>query len=164
MMDYSFIYIFHLIFAGIWLINFLTDFLLRGYVIKNRNKIGEKKIIHLYLTFANLFGMIGALGILITGITLVSVNSAFGYFQTSINHWLTAKQILMTILLIILAVFVIPTAKKVRAAIGKDLESHSAISEEGYKKLHELFKLNTIINIIVLINFLLAITHRFFTN
>lgn len=163
-MDYLFVFKFHLIFAGIWLINFLTDFILRGYIIKNRNKNGEKKFVHLYLTFANLLGMIGAAGILITGITLVSLNSSFGYFQTAANHWLTAKQVLMTLLLIILAVFIIPTAKKVRTAIGKDLESPSAISDEGYKYLHELFKLNTTINVIVLINFLLAITHRFFTN
>jgi len=163
-MDYLFVFKFHLIFAGIWLINFLTDFILRRYIIKSRNKIGEKKLIHLYLTFANLLGMIGAIGILLTGIILVSLNSSYGFFQTSANHWLTAKQILMTILLIILGVFVIPTAKRVRSAIGKDLENQSILSEDGYKHLHELFKLNTTINIIVLINFLLAITHRFFTN
>ncbi|MCX6169149.1 MAG: hypothetical protein NTX65_07415 [Ignavibacteriales bacterium] len=161
-MDYMLISKLHAVFAGIWLINMLTDFLLKGYVISNKKKAGEKKFIHLYLTFANLFGMIGALGILITGIILVVNNPAYGFFNMSSNHWLATKQILMVLLLIILAGFIIPTAKKVRAAIGKDLENQSAVSEDGYKNLHKLFKLNMSINIIVLINFLLAITHRLF--
>ncbi len=161
-MDYILISKLHAVFAGIWLINLLTDFLLRGDVITNKNKIGEKKFIHLYLTFANLFGMIGATGILITGIVLVVNNPAYGFFNMSSNHWLATKQILMVLLLIILGGFIIPTAKKVRAAIGKDLENQSAISEDGYKNLQKLFKLNMTINIIVLINFLLAITHRLF--
>jgi hypothetical protein len=64
--------------------------------------------------------------------------------------------------LIILGAFLIPTAKKVRTSIGNDLEKQGGLSEEGYKNLQKLFKLNMIINLIVLINFLFAITHRFF--
>lgn len=161
-MDYLLISKLHIIFAGAWLINFATDILLRRYILSNKNKIGEKKFIHLYMTFANLFGMIGAGGILITGIALVLENPAYGFFSMSANHWLATKQILMTLLLVILVAFIIPTAKKVRIAIGKDLESQSPFSEEGYKNLQKLFTLNTIINMIVIINFIFAITHRFF--
>jgi hypothetical protein len=106
--------------------------------------------------------MIGAGGILITGIAMVLENPAYGFFNMSGNHWLAAKQILMTILLIILVTSIIPTARKVRLALGRDLESQAGITEEGYKNLQKLFKLNTIINVIVVINFLFAITHRFF--
>ena len=161
-MDYILISKLHAVFAGIWLINLLTDFLLRESVINNKNKIGEKKFINLYLTFANLFGMIGATGILITGIILVVNNPSYGFFDMKTNHWLASKQILMVLLLIILGGFIIPTARKVRAAIGKNLDSQSEISEDGYKNLRKLVKLNMTINIIVLINFLLAITHRLF--
>lgn len=160
-MDYLLISKLHVVFAGIWLINLLTDSFLRRYIITNKNKTGEKKFIHLYLTFANLFGMIGAIGILITGITLVAQNPAYNFFSMRSNHWLATKQILMVVLLVILGGFIIPTAKKVRAAIGINLENHDAMKEEGYKNLQKLFKLNSAINIIVLINFLLAITHRF---
>ncbi|MFA7227781.1 MAG: hypothetical protein WC061_02000 [Melioribacteraceae bacterium] len=161
-MDYLLISKLHVVFAGAWLINFVTDLILRSHILSNKNKIGEKKFIHLYMTFANLFGMIGAGGILITGIALVLENPAYGFFSMSSNHWLATKQILMTVLLIILVTYIIPTAKKVRVAIGRDLESSSAISEDGYKNLQKLFTLNTVINMIVLINFLFAITHRFF--
>jgi len=145
-----------------WLINLISDSVLKGYILKNRNKSGEKKLIHLYLTFSNLFGMVGAIGILITGITLVSLNPFYGYFQMNGNHWLTAKQTLMAVLLIILGVFIIPTAKKVRSSIGNDMENPTGLGDTGYENLNKLFKLNMVINIIVLINFLFAITHGLF--
>jgi len=77
------------------------------------------------------------------------------------NHWLATKQIVMIILLLIIFLGVIPEAKKIRTAIGSDLESASEISQDGYEYLNKLYKLGTIINILVLINFIFAITHRF---
>lgn len=152
----------HIVSAGIWLVNLFSDPILRGFIIKNRNKIGEKKFIHMYLTIANFLGMIGSIGILITGITMVTLNPVYTFFQMNGNHWLTAKQILMVVILILIGAFLIPTAKKIRIALGEDLESSSPISEEGYKNLDKLFKINTAINAIVVINFLFAVTHRYF--
>lgn len=151
----------HIIFAGMWLINLAAYPILRSSVVHNKNKSGEKKFIHLYLTFANLFGMIGGLGILVTGISMVAENPFYGFFQFTANHWLATKQILMVILLIILGSIIIPTSKKVRSAIGTDFEKTEQLSDNDYNNLNKLFKWNTVINIIVLINFLLAITHSF---
>ena len=152
----------HIISAGVWLVNLFSDPILRGSIIKNRNKIGEKKFIHLYLTLVNFLGMIGSIGILVTGITMVSMNPDYSFFQMNGNHWLTAKQILMIILLVLIGAFLIPTAKKIRLALGDDLESSAPLSDDGYKNLNKLFKIGTVINIIVLVNFLFAITHRYF--
>lgn len=151
----------HIIFAGMWLINLAAYPILRSSVVHNKNKSGEKKFIHLYLTFANLFGMIGGVGILLTGIFMVADNSLYSFFQFTANHWLATKQILMVILLIILGAIIIPTSKKVRAAIGSDFEKNEQLSDDVYSNLTKLFKWNLVINIIVLINFLLAITHNF---
>ena len=152
----------HIVFAGIWLVGLFSDPILRGFIVKNRNRIGEKKFIHLYLTLVNFFGMVGSIGILITGITMVSLSSDYGFFQMNGNHWLTAKQILMVAILVLIGAFLIPTAKKIRAAMGEDLESNSPISDEGYTNLNKLFKITTAINVMVAINFLFAITHRYF--
>ena len=105
--------------------------------------------------------MIGGLGILATGISMVAESPVYGFFQFSANHWLATKQILMVILLIILGAIIIPTSKKVRAAIGSDFEKTEQLSDDVYSNLNKLFKWNLVINIIVLINFLLAITHNF---
>ena len=160
-MTYLLINHLHIIFAGIWLINLAAYPILRSTVLLNKNKSGEKKFIHLYLTFANLFGMVGGLGILVTGIFMVTDNSFYGFFQFTANHWLAAKQILMVILLVILGVIIIPTSKKVRTAIGIDFEKNEPLSDDVYNNLKKLFKWNAVINYIVLINFLLAITHNF---
>ncbi|MBI3124994.1 MAG: hypothetical protein HYZ10_11380 [Ignavibacteriales bacterium] len=160
-MYYYTILTFHIVFAGIWLINFATEPVLRWQILTNKNKSGERKFISLYLTFANLLGMIGAIGILTTGITLV-LNSGYGFFRMTDNHWLATKQILMIVLLIIIGAVLVPAAKKLRSALGNDLESGTPISDEGYKTLGKIFTLNKVINIIVLINFLFAITHRYF--
>ncbi len=150
----------HILFAGIWLVSFIADPILKKTISLNKNKAGERKFIHLYLTMANLLGMIGSIGILFTGIVLVDMTDR-SYFQMTANHWLSTKQIIMVVILILIGAVVIPTAKKLRNAIGEDLESNSSISEEGYKNLWKLYKVNFAISIMVLINFLLALSHRF---
>jgi hypothetical protein len=79
----------------------------------------------------------------------------------SANHWLASKQILMVLLLIVLGVFLIPTAKKIRLELQSISNEAGNIAPETNTSLKKLFKLNTIINFIVLINFLFAITHNF---
>ena len=159
---YPTIYTFHIVFAGIWLVNFILAPVLKSFITKNKQKTGEKKFIILYLSLVNLLGMIGSIGILITGITMTALNPGYGFFQMTANHWLAAKQIIMVILLLVIFIYVIPQAKKIRAALGSDLESSLPISEEGYQNLGKMYKLGTLINILVLVNFLFAITHRFF--
>jgi uncharacterized membrane protein len=143
-------------------VNFISAPVIKSFIIKNKQKQGERKFITLYLSLINLPGMIGATGILISGITMTALNPGYGFFQMTANHWLAAKQIIMIVLLLIIFVYVIPIAKKIRAALGNDLESSSQISEAGYRHLAKMYKLSSIINYLVLLNFLLAVTHRFF--
>lgn len=151
----------HIVFAGMWLLSLIAHPILSKYVILNKNKNCEKKFIHLYLTFANLFGMIGGIGILLTGIAMVFNNPFYGFFQFTANHWLIAKQVLMILLLFILVVKVIPTSKKIRKAIGTNFETNDPVSDETYNNIKKLFKFTAVMNALILINFLLAITHNF---
>lgn len=150
----------HIIFAGGWLINFVIEPVIKRNISRSKGSSAEKIFISFYLKFSNLLGIIGATGILITGITMVILNPGFGFFQMTANHWLTTKQILMVILLLIIFLFIIPTAKKLRSKISVELEKEP-FTEEAYKYLNKIYRLNTAINIIVLLNFLFAITRRF---
>ena len=105
--------------------------------------------------------MIGSVGILLTGILLTAMNPGYGFFQMTANHWLVSKQIIMIVILLVIFTAVIPKAKKLRTALGEDLESSAQISTQGYEYLNKLYKLGIIINSFVLLNFLFAITHRF---
>jgi len=143
----------HIIFAGLWLSFFIIEIILRGKINKG---ISVNENVSNYLTFANLFGNIGAIGILLTGILLV-VNSGYGFFDMSSNHWLASKQIILVIILIVTFAMVIPTMKKVRKDLKNDNET---LPNSNLKKL---FKANLIINILVLLNFLFAITRHFYS-
>lgn len=151
----------HIIFAGGWLINFLIEQVIKKNISIRKGSPSEMVLVGLYLKFSNLLGIIGATGILITGITMVILNPGYGFFQMTANHWLSTKQILMVILLLIIFLFIIPTAKKLRSSLSIELDDKETFTEETYKYLNKIYRLNTIINIIVLLNFLFAITRRF---
>lgn len=142
----------HILFAGIWLSFFLIERVLKGRIIKG---ISVNENLSNYLLFTNLFGITGAIGILLTGILLV-LNSGYGFFDMTNNHWLAAKQMILLLILIITFAVVIPTAKEIREKLDS---AKAKVSEANYKKL---FKANLIINSLVLINFLFAITNRFY--
>lgn len=143
----------HIIFAGIWLAFIAVEFILKGKINK---EISVNENISSYLLFSNIFGIAGSIGIIVTGILLV-LNSGYGFFDMSSNHWLATKQILLVAILVITGMMLIPTAKKIRKEIENNVEE---LSKENLKKL---FKANLIINLLVLLNLLFAITHRFYS-
>ncbi len=150
---YAEVVTFHIIFAGIWLAFFIVELTLRKQIIKNNSK--EK--ISVYLNFSNTFGIIGSIGILVTGIVIVMMNGNYGFFDMSGNHWLATKQIIIVIILILTGAILIPNAKKARTMINQNK------SNEEVKELAKVFMANQIINYLVLLNFLFAITHRLYS-
>ena len=98
-------------------------------------------------------------GILVTEIILVSISSYYSFFQFSMNHWLATKQVLMVVLIVITFVFLIPNAKKLTSKIENDLQSETILNENINKNINKVGKILSVINVLVLINFLLAITH-----
>lgn len=145
----------HITFAGIWISNFIVDLFLR------KKLTSSNKILDIYLKIVNLLSSISAIGILSTGIFLV-INGGYGFFRMTDNHWLATKQILMVILLIVIGFFIIPTAKKLRSSFNLTNTNDSIEnSEEAKIYLKKLLFYNNIINSIVIINFLFAITHRY---
>lgn len=142
----------HIIFAGIWLSFFAVEFILRGKINKG---IAVNENTSNYLMFTNVFGISGSIGILITGILLV-INSDYGFFDITSNHWLAAKQIILVSIFGFTGGMVIPTAKKIRSAMEK--KSEDLLN----KNLKKIFRVNLIINILVIINLLFAITHKFY--
>ena len=143
----------HIIFAGIWLSFFIVELILRSRISK---EISPRENAANYLTFTNVFGNTGAIGILLTGILLV-VNSGYGFFDMSSNHWLASKQIILVVILIVTFAMVIPTMGKVREDLKNDSQT---LPKSNLKKL---FKANLIINILVLLNFLFAITRHLYS-
>jgi len=143
----------HIVFSGIWLSFFISEIILRKRINSGKS---VKDNISNYLMFTNVFGITGTMGILITGILLV-VNSGYGFFDMSSNHWLASKQIILVIILIMTGALVIPTAKKIRLEFEANADNKSSVN------LKKLFRANLIINSLVILNFLFAITYRFYS-
>ncbi|MGK9475481.1 hypothetical protein [Melioribacter sp. OK-6-Me] len=143
---------FHIIFAGGWIFSALIDQPFKNYINEANTK---DKLVELYLVLTNKLGMVASIGILLTGILMVIFNPVYGFFEFTSNHWLLSKQILMVVILLIIFIYVIPTSKVLRKSIKEK-------SDELNTNLKKIYKLNTIVNVLVLINFLFAITHRFF--
>lgn len=148
----------HIIFAGIWLVTFFLDTIFKN-IIKSKLDNPDKQVISLYLRFGNLFGAIGSLGILITGIIMVNMNPGYGFFDMTANHWLATKQVIMVVILVLIFTSIVPTAKKLRSEIEKNLNENS--TEELKTNLTKMFKVTASVNGLVILNLLLALTHRF---
>lgn len=147
----------HIITAGLWIANIIATPIFMKAIKKESGTPAESKLISLHLVFSNLLGSVGAMGLLITGVVLTSLNPGFGFFDFSANHWLATKQIIMVILLALIFAKLIPSAKKTRIALGKD----SIVSDEAKSAFQQVNKVSLYINILVVLNLLFAVTHRF---
>ncbi len=157
MQHYQTLVALHIIFAGIWIIFFAAELILKSKIMSTSDNKTKNEFISLYLQFTNLFGIVGAVGIALTGIILVSLNPGFGFFDMSHAHWLATKQIIFVIILALTFAKIIPSSKKLRNAIN-----NSGGNEVG-KLFNSVVSTNKIINILVILNFIFAITHRFYS-
>lgn len=146
---YNILVAIHIISAGIWLSNFIFSPLI-SKKIKNNIK-ANSNLLSFYLQYSNLLGMFGSIMILLTGILLVTSSSQFSFFEMKANHWLTAKQIIMVLILLLTFLVLIPKAKKLKKSVAED----SFESERNF----DLFnKINTSLNVLVMLNFLFALS------
>jgi hypothetical protein len=142
----------HIILAGLWLSNILFSLFLK---LKYTNDYSEsdKSLLSFFLKYGNVIGIIGATGVLVTGIIVILLNPAYGFFVFSNNHWLASKQVVMVGILGVIFTMLIPTAKAVRQQI---------IEGNGFNEalLKKLSKVNWTINILVILNLLFALSRR----
>ncbi len=148
----------HIVMAGIWLSYFIIENRLKVQIKNSNTKEAKILVVKQYLNVSRLFILLLSLGVTVTGILLVVFNSHYGFFNMSNNHWLATKQILFVIILVNVFVNLLPSVKKVTRLI----EQNSA-ENEYEKSLRKIFKANLLINILALLNFLFAITHKFYS-
>lgn len=161
MQFYPFIFVLHVLFAVIWLADIPANFFLTAFIERNKNKAGYRKLIYSWLKLINFSGIIGMGGVLVTGIILTIILPYYEFFQFTANHWLTTKQFIAIIIILIVAFNIIPIGRKIRLGIEKELESDAPVNEELLKSAAKITKLAKVVSSLVLLNFLLAITHRF---
>jgi len=151
----------HIVAVIVWLGTIPADFLLRKLIRENKRTESEKTLLSLWLKLSNLGGMIGLTGILVSGI-FMSITLGYGFFNFSsgANHWLYTKQFIIVIVVVLIGALVIPTAKKIRLDLEKNVTSTSALSDDTYKNISKLKKALTITNVLIVLNLLLALSRN----
>lgn len=165
MFVHSILLVIHILSAVIWLGFFPIEIIMRRKIIKlsmrtdTQSETGFlRSLISDYLQLNSLTGKIGLIGILLTGILLTSFLPYYSFFNFTANHWLATKQIIMIIILIFVGTIYMSRAKKLRLSLSMN---ESFITEEVVFLVKKFGWISLAIHILVLINFLLAITHRF---
>jgi hypothetical protein len=163
MVLHAVLFVVHILSAVIWLSIFPAALLFNNFMNKYKGNPGDKKLMLFFIKLTSTFGMIGMSGILLTGIIMVSILPYYSFFDFSTNHWLATKQVIMVILIVLVFTLLIPRAKKITTELTGNLESNGELQPHFFENIKKMKKIGITANILVLVNFLLAITHRFFT-
>lgn len=148
---YPLILLIHLLSAVVWLGFFPVEIYLIQSIKKEQNIEVKKELIHKLFSLTNLTGMIGSIGIILTGILLVIISPIYNFFEFKANHWLTTKQFIILIILLITFVWIIPLSKKIKKLQEVDSSQFKKFVKWAYTE-----------KILVLINFLMAFLHRYY--
>lgn len=148
---YPLILLIHLLSAVVWLGFFPVEIYLIQSIKKEQNIEVKKELIHKLFSLTNLTGMIGSIGIILTGILLVIISPIYNFFEFKANHWLTTKQFIILIILLITFVWIIPLSKKIKKLQEVDSSQFKKFAKWAYTE-----------KILVLINFLMAFLHRYY--
>ena len=148
---YPIILLLHILSSIIWLGFFPVEISLINSIKSESNKENQNLLVSKLLSLTNLTGMIGAIGILLTGILLVLISPIYNFFEMKANHWLTTKQFIIIIILLITFIFIIPISKRIRSKLNENID------EKFFRKFVRWAYTE---KILVLINFLLAFLHR----
>jgi uncharacterized membrane protein len=151
----------HILSAVVWLSALPSQLVIARAVKKAKGRPAEGRLTSVYISISNIFGIVGMSGIIITGVFLVFILPYYSFFDFSSNHWLAAKQVIIIILAPLVFGRIIPLAKKIKKLRGPDSDKAFDGGEDYYKTLKSFFSVSLAANILVLINFLLAVTHRF---
>ncbi len=162
-MIYPLLKILHVVSAGLWLSLLIYGIIIRSRINSREGTPTGKELIMTYVATLNPLGIIGSMGILITGIIL-SLQSGMGFFQFAGgggNHWLYTKQFLMVIILILVGAVMIPAAKKLKSEILPSLNDSAPLTESATTAYGKLVRVDMSINILVILNILLAFSRYF---
>lgn len=143
---------FHLLFVIIWFSYAPVELMLRRLLMKTDDTPPFLKVLDSYLRIGNQTGIVGLVGVLITGIIL-TIEGQYGFFAT---EWIAVKQGIMLLIMALTFGRIIPFAARLRR-----LSNEGAPSIEGLKKsLQHFGGVVSVQHLLILLNILLGILGR----
>lgn len=150
---YPFLVFIHILSCIVWLGFLPVEIYLIRSIKKEINQENKKLLIYKLLSLTNLTGMIGAVGILLTGILMVIILPHYNFFEFKANHWLTTKQFIVLFIMIIIFTLIIPISKKIKISLKDNVID---------SKFNSFIRWNYVEKLMVFISFSLGFFHRFY--
>jgi len=155
---YTVFVILHIICAGIWFSLGIVNMLLMTQAGKKRGTAAELAHMSSQALCGRIMGMIGGIGILLTGGAITGIMS-LGWFPFGTTNWLATKQTIFVILLILSFAVMMPKGKKIDAMIATESASPNAskgASSELRAAMGTLKTVGILMNLLVLTNIILG--------
>lgn len=119
----------HIFFASMVIALLPVAIILRQRMAKTKGTPAELTTMGIMLWLGRTMGMVGAIGILLTGATLTGIES-YKWFAFAEFPWLATKQLLFVLILIINFALVLPAAKKLAGMIPLAAHNGSGATDE----------------------------------
>ena len=156
---YTVFVVLHILCAGVWFTIGIANMLLLKQVAKTKGTAGELAHMSSQALLGRVMGMIGGIGILITGGAMTGI-AGLGWFPFGTLNWLACKQTVWVILFIISLAVMMPKGKKIEAMIASESASPNAAkgASEGLRaQMATLKTFGIIMNLLVLVNIILGV-------
>lgn len=158
-MPYRFFYWIHIISYILWLVAFVSSLLLGFKVRAEPDAVKKRTFMRFERLATSIGGNLGALGILISGGALASIPSGpqWGWFQFQLYPWLSLKQILFVIILVLIGFSI-----KRSVAFKRRMSRENGVpSTKTSEKWAGAFRVSMAVYILVVINTILGFTKPF---
>ncbi len=123
----------------------------RGYAKKTKGTPAELQAIQMEFGIGRFMGMIGGLGLLVTGGALTGI-AHFGWFDFTGYPWLAWKQTFYLLILVINFSTMVPTAKKAMPLVMKQLSSGGGATDEIRALAARAAMIGITMNLLTIIN------------
>lgn len=154
-MSYQFFYWLHVISSAAWMLAFISSIMYGFWVSREDDAVRRRRLMWIERLVTHLGGHLGALGILVSGIALVSVPGGpqWGWFNIALYPWLTLKQILFIVILIMVAV----TIKRSIIFRRQMRQERSNLSSGTSDQWRSAYRISIAVYLIVAVSILLGL-------
>jgi hypothetical protein len=148
----------HIISAGIWIAQVAADFAFAGVMRGSKGKPIELPLMMAQGRVVGFLGQVGGIGILLTGFGLIWVDGlsflGIGGFTPT---WLLIKQIVYLVAMGIVFFFIVPTQRKIVPQFIEAARGTPSVTPEIRQLSAQLTNASRLINLLVLVNIVLAV-------
>src|SRR5690349_9192033 len=149
----------HIISAGIWITQFVIEMAFVPILRAQRGKPLELALTLTQWRVLSLMGQVGGMGILLTGLALIAVDGfgLLGIGGSFTPTWLLIKQLVYIVAMILVGALIVPYNARIEKQLAEAAESASVVTPEVRRLSERVRNASFMVNLLVLVNIILAV-------